>query len=67
MVNNKSENIKIASIVDSFQWNDVNDMLAWRADSKLLAWFYPNAVYVDRDLMRKSMYSRDASDVGKLA
>jgi len=63
----KPEIIKIASIVDSFQWNDGNDMLAALSDSKLLTWFYPNAVYVDKDLMRQAMSSRDASDVGKMA
>ena len=42
-------------------------MLACIADGKLLTWFYPNAVYVDRDLMTKAMAVKDASDVGKLA
>lgn len=67
MVNNKPELMKIASIVDSFQWNDGNDMLACLSDGKLLTWFYPNAIYVDRDLMTKSMSVKEASDVGKLA
>lgn len=42
-------------------------MLASISDGKLLTWFYPNAVYVDKDLMNKSLASKDASDVGKLA
>jgi intraflagellar transport protein 80 len=42
-------------------------MLAAISDSKLLTWFYPNAVYVDKDLMIKAMSAKDASDVGKLA
>lgn len=67
MVNNKPELMKIASIVDSFQWNDGNDMLACLSDGKLLTWFYPNAIYVDRDLMTKSMSIKEAADVGKLA
>lgn len=32
-----------------------------------MTWFYPNAIYVDRDLMNKAMAVKDASDVGKLA
>lgn len=48
----KPEIIKISSMVDSFQWNDGNDMLAAIADGKLCTWHYPNAVYVDKDLMR---------------
>jgi intraflagellar transport protein 80 len=63
----KPEIIKICSIVDSFQWNDGNDMLACISDGKLLTWFYPNAVYVDKDLMNKAQAVKDASDVGKLA
>jgi intraflagellar transport protein 80 len=63
----KPDIMKIASIVDSFQWNDGNDMLACISDGKLLTWFYPNAIYVDRDLMTKAMAVKDASDVGKLA
>ena len=58
---------KICNMVDSFQWNDANDMLAALADGQQVTWFYPNAIYVDRDLMNKAMQSRDASDVGKLA
>ncbi len=63
----KPDIMKIASIVDSFQWNDGNDMLACISDGKLLTWFYPNAIYVDRDLMTKAMAVKDAADVGKLA
>ena len=32
----KPDILKIASIVDSFQWNDDNDMLACISDGKLL-------------------------------
>lgn len=63
----KPDIIKIGSIVDSFQWNDGNDMLSCISDGKLLTWFYPNAIYVDKDLMNKAMSSKDVSDVGKLA
>ena len=63
----KPDILKIASIVDSFQWNDGNDMLACISDRKLLTWFYPNAIYVDKDLMNKAMAVKDANDVGKLA
>lgn len=63
----KPDILKIASIVDSFQWNDGNDMLACISDGKLLTWFYPNAIYVDKDLMNKAMAVKDANDVGKLA
>lgn len=64
---NKPEIIKIASMVDAFQWNDNNDMLCALTDGKLSTWFYPNAIYVDKDLMDHSRSLKDASDIGKLA
>ena len=54
-------------MVDSFQWNDGNDMLAALSDGKLKTWFYPNAIYVDKDLMDKTMAIKDANDIGKMA
>jgi intraflagellar transport protein 80 len=41
-------------------------MLAALSDGKLKTWFYPNAIYVDRDLMNKAMALKDANDVGKM-
>lgn len=62
----KPEILKICNMVDSFQWNDNNDMLTALSDGKLKTWFYPNAIYVDRDLMNKAMAQKEATDVGKL-
>ena len=62
----KPDVIKIATMVDSFQWNDNNDMLACLADGRLITWYYPNAIYVDKDLMDKARSIKDATDVGKL-
>ena len=42
-------------------------MLAALSDGKLLTWFYPNAIYVDKDLMRQAMSSKEASECGKMA
>lgn len=42
-------------------------MLSAIADSKHITWFYPNAIYVDRDLMQKSKQIKECLDVGKLA
>ena len=54
-------------MVDSFMWNDGNDMLSAIADGKQVTWFYPNAIYVDKDLMNKAMDTKEVADVGKLA
>lgn len=63
----KPEIQKISNMVDSFCWNDENDMLSAIADSKHVTWFYPNAIYVDRDLMSKAMQTKECLDVGKFA
>jgi intraflagellar transport protein 80 len=62
----KPELLKISNMVDSFMWNDSNDMITALSDGKLKTWFYPNAIYVDRDLMNKALSVKDAGDVGKL-
>mmetsp|Transcript_10057 Transcript_10057/g.15347 ORF Transcript_10057/g.15347 Transcript_10057/m.15347 type:complete len:300 (-) Transcript_10057:36-935(-) len=62
----KIDILKISNMVDSFAWNDTNDMLTALSDGKLKTWFYPNAIYVDRDLMNKAMSQKEANDVGKL-
>jgi intraflagellar transport protein 80 len=54
-------------MVDSFMWNDANDMLSCISDGKLITYFYPNAIYVDKDLMLKSTFIKEVSDLGKLA
>ena len=63
----KPEIHKISNMVDSFCWNDENDMLSAIQDSKHVTWFYPNAIYVDKDLMTKAMQTKECLDVGKLA
>lgn len=63
----KPEVHKICNMVDSFQWNDKTDMLSAIADSKHITWFYPNAIYVDKDLMQKAKQIKECADVGKLA
>lgn len=64
---NKPEIIKISNMVDSFMWNDNNDMLTALTDGKLKTWFYPNAVYVDKDIMNMATQIKEANEIGKLA
>lgn len=45
------ERYKLATMVDSVAWNDKTDMLVAISDSKLICWYYPNIIYVDRDLL----------------
>jgi intraflagellar transport protein 80 len=38
-------------MTDTFLWNEKNDILSAVSDGRLLTWYYPNAIYVDKDLM----------------
>ncbi|KAH3805353.1 hypothetical protein DPMN_133655 [Dreissena polymorpha] len=41
-------------MIMSLAWNDNTNMLAALADGKFTAWYYPSAVYVDRDLLPRT-------------
>lgn len=47
----KKDLIKLCSMCDSFIWHDKYDILAALSDGRLYVWFYPNAIYVDKELM----------------
>ena len=51
---------------DSFLWNDKNDTLAAVADGRLIAWYYPNAIYVDKDLMEQAKVIKDLPEIGQM-
>ena len=43
--------VKLSSMVDSFAWNDISDVLVALSDGKLVTWAYPNVAFVDPDLL----------------
>ena len=57
--------VKITNMCDSFAWNDSNDMLCAIADEKFYAWVYPNAVYLEKEILDGCRYEKDASNIGK--
>lgn len=63
----KPEVQKIQNMTDSFMWNESTDMLSAIADGKHITWFYPNAIYVDKDLMNKARSVTECPEIGKLA
>lgn len=46
----KKDIIKLCAMTDSFIWNDKSDILVALSDDRIYTWYYPNAVYIDRDL-----------------
>ncbi|XP_059177555.1 intraflagellar transport protein 80 homolog [Physella acuta] len=57
--------IKLANMIQAHVWNDETNMLAAMTDGKILVWYYPNAVYVDKDLLPKTLFEKDSSEFGK--
>ena len=52
--------------VESAAWNDKSDVLLAIADARLVTWYYPNAVAIDRDLLELASTSRDVAEFGKV-
>lgn len=50
-IHKSDKSVKVGSICDSFMWHDKFDILASISDSKLHTFFYPNVVYVDKNLL----------------
>ena len=63
----KLKKTKLASMCDSFQWNDKNDVLCAISDSRLITWFYPNAVEVDKEIMELTKQTKESQDIGRMA
>lgn len=52
--------VKLSTITDTAIWSESQDILAAISDSKLLVWYYPNVVYVDKDLLPRTRIASDA-------
>ncbi|XP_031459564.1 intraflagellar transport protein 80 homolog isoform X3 [Phasianus colchicus] len=57
--------IKIGTMVQTLAWNDTSNLLCGIQDTRFTVWYYPNTVYVDKDLLTKTLYEKDASDFSK--
>ncbi|CAH1781800.1 unnamed protein product [Owenia fusiformis] len=57
--------VKLGTMIHSVAWNDQTNMLAAMADGKFIVWYYPNAALVDKDLITKTVFEKDASEFGK--
>lgn len=61
-VANKPQMYKLATMVASVKWNDSSDILVAIADGKLVVWYYPSVVFVDRDLLPKTKLVREDAE-----
>jgi intraflagellar transport protein 80 len=62
---NSNPLIKIASMVDCALWHDSTEMLAAVSDGKIVVWYYPNVVFVDKDITVNTKEVHDADGFGK--
>jgi len=58
---------KLGAMVDTFMWNDTTDMLIALIDEKLVIYIYPSVVFVDKDLLPKTLQTTVCQDAGKYA
>ncbi|MBN3274091.1 IFT80 protein, partial [Polyodon spathula] len=49
-------------MVYTMAWNDSANILSGIQNSFFTVWYYPNTVYVDKDLLPKTIYTKDASE-----
>uniref|UniRef100_A0A7M4EL33 Intraflagellar transport protein 80 homolog n=1 Tax=Crocodylus porosus TaxID=8502 RepID=A0A7M4EL33_CROPO len=57
--------IKIGTMVHTLAWNDAANILCGLQDTRFTVWYYPNTVYVDKDLLPKTLCEKDASEFSK--
>ncbi|XP_068262674.1 intraflagellar transport protein 80 homolog isoform X3 [Nyctibius grandis] len=57
--------VKIGTMVQTLAWNDTSNILCGIQDTRFTVWYYPNTVYVDKDLLPKTLHEKDASEFSK--
>ncbi|CAB1443243.1 unnamed protein product, partial [Pleuronectes platessa] len=50
---------KIGSMVHSMAWNDTASLLCGIQDKQLTVWYYPSVVFTDKELLPKTLYTKD--------
>ncbi|VDN07794.1 unnamed protein product [Thelazia callipaeda] len=56
---------KIGTMVTNIRFNDHTNMLAGLQDNHLIIWLYPATVFIDRNLLQKTVLEKDDIDFGK--
>lgn len=49
----------VGSMVHSMAWNDAANILCGIQDNQLTVWYYPSAVFTDKELLPKTLYIKD--------
>merc|ERR1712232_1322013 len=67
MQSDRSGTQKLGSMVETFMWNESTDMLIALVDENLVVYIYPTVVFVDKDLLPKTLINKTCTDAGKYA
>uniref|UniRef100_A0A7S0RGA6 Intraflagellar transport protein 80 homolog n=1 Tax=Pyramimonas obovata TaxID=1411642 RepID=A0A7S0RGA6_9CHLO len=62
----KPQLMKMGTMCDSAVWNDQTDMLATMIDQKLVVWYFPTCLFVDKDLVPLTKFVKEGSEFGKV-
>jgi len=58
---------KLHTQVDTAAWNATSESLCAIADGRLLVWCYPAIAFTDRDLLPRTLTTKDGAEFGKLS
>ncbi|KAG8180211.1 hypothetical protein JTE90_016488 [Oedothorax gibbosus] len=63
--NSLKRTMKLGVMMHSIQWNDNSNMLSALQDGKLMIFYYPAVVFVDKNLLTMTCMLKEDSDFGK--
>lgn len=63
--NSSRKIVKLGVMMHSIKWNDNSNMLSALQDEKLVIFYYPAVVFVDKNLLSLTIMQKDDSDFGK--
>ena len=55
----KPQLVKMGTMCDSAVWNDATDMLATMIDQKLVVWYFPTCLFIDKDLVPLTKFVKE--------
>jgi intraflagellar transport protein 80 len=58
--------VKMGAMCDSVVWHESTDMLAAMVDQKLVVWYYPGAIFVDKDLVHLTKFVKETNEFGSV-
>ncbi|KAG8445234.1 hypothetical protein GDO86_010132 [Hymenochirus boettgeri] len=61
----EQKSVKIGSMVHTLAWNDMSNILCGLQEYRILVWYYPSVVYVDKDLLSKTILEKEGSEFSK--